>query len=832
MLVPWSWLAECTALDIDPLELCSVLTQAGLETEIATDERPTWDGVVTARLDAVEPHPGADKLTVTRANDGTTVHDVVCGASNHRTGDIVALATTGTRLPNGLKIKRSKIRGAVSAGMLCSTTELGLGGDASGILILPADTPVGVPLADVYAAGDVILEVSPTANRGDCQSMIGLAREVAAVLGATRTLRAPEPATAPTGAQATAGVGEHAVDVRIDAPAGCPRYAAAVMTGVEIGPSPDWMQRRLEACGVRAINNVVDCTNYVMLELGQPLHAFDRRFLRGGIHIRWAAAGEPLVTLDEGKHVLEADDLLIADDEGGVALAGVMGGANSEVRDDTTVLVLESAHFAPDAVRRTAHRTRLSTEASYRFARGVDPELPPRALARLMELLEQTAGATTVGPVADLYPAPVVPLPVDLRLERVAGLLGLDLTAERVAELLDRAGLHPEPVAGGVLRVQPPTHRFDIEREVDLLEEVARLNGYDAIPEVLPSRPVRVVPRRWDGLDRDALRGAMARWGLSEAIHFSFIDPGWVEQLGVGEDHPWRSRVVEVSNPLSEVGRVLRPTLLPSLLRAAARNRAMGSADVRLYELRTVFQTRPDGFAEILAGRDGRPLDRTPVLERESLAAVLLGRRAAPGWAAPDDTVDLHDVQAVAAAVLPALRAAGWSWRPAEPGTHPWLAGHECAVLVDGSGRRTAGWVGRIAVPVLRAYELDTVCWALELDVDMLRPKRLKVPQFTAFSRFPMVERDLAFSVPDGIAAGWVLQTAERTGRKALKDAFLGVELFDVYRGTGVADGQRSLGVRARFRAKDRTLEDRAVDAAMAQIEAAVCKGDGVALRA
>jgi len=835
MRLPLSWLAEWVAIDGSVQEVCDQLTCAGIETEIAEDARPNWDGVITAKLVTVGPHPGADRLTVTAPTDGDRDYAVVCGATNHKAGDIIALATIGTVLPGDFKIKKSKIRGELSEGMLCSEKELGLPESTDGILILPADTPVGVPLSDVIQAGDVILDISPTANRGDCLSVLGLARELAAVTGwellspegsAAAHAALPGPQAGITSGQV--GEGDSRVEVTIEAPSSCPHYTAAVMTGVAISPSPSWMKQRLEMSGVRPINNVVDCTNYVMLELGNPLHAFDRAALRGNaVGVRSAVEGEITKTLDGGEHSLSPADAVIVDGEGIIALAGVMGGEDSEVRDGTTALFLESAHFDPMTVRKTAHRCKLTTESSYRFARGVDPELPGRALVRLVELLGQTSGGSLSGAVLDLQPSPPVATPVVMRLERVSGLLGMDLPKARVVALLERAGLEVTD-AGDTLSVGVPSFRFDIEREVDLLEEVARLEGFDNIPEVVMSRPLAIVSRRAAGPNLQAIREAMVRCGLSEAIHFSFIDPAWIDALGLPEDHRWRTHQVAVANPLSEVGGVLRPTLLPSLLRATARNRAMGAEDVRLFEVRRVFSMRDDRFASTLS-EEGRPTDRPPVIERRHISGVLVGRRSAPGWDTSDELLDFSSVKACAETVVNTLASGGWKWSSED--CPAFLDPRESAVLAGAGGRGAAGWVGRIAVPVLRAFDLDTVAWAFELDIDKLAPKREQVPSFKAFSRFPGATRDLAFVVPHGVPSGELLERATRTAKKGLKDAFLGAHIFDVYDGEGLPDGTRSVALRFSFRALDRTLEDKAVDGVMNKVEQQLSQTEGVVLR-
>ena len=845
MLVPLSWLAEMVEVRGTPQEVCDLLTSGGIETEIASDARPDWTGVVTAELRAVEQHPNADRLTVTKPFDGTTEHQVVCGATNHSAGDIVALARVGTRLPNGVKIKKGKMRGEVSEGMLCSESELGLSAESEGILILPAGTPIGVPLTDVMPAGDVVLETDPTANRGDCLSILGMARELSAVSGwplkgraahelddedeGLATIQYDGPSW--SGSTGSVGTDDRRVDVSLEAADACPRYACAVLHGVSVGPSPKWMSSRLEAMGVRAINNVVDCTNYVMLELGNPLHAFDRRFVRGAaVRIRNADADEPATTLDGAEHTLRDDDLVIADAEGVIAVAGVMGGENSEVRDDTTTLLLESAHFATAPVRRTAHRLKLGTESSYRFSRGVDPELPVAALLRLIELLQMTAGGTLDGGILDLYPSPVDRAEVTVRAERIPGLLGLDLSAEYVTELLERDGLAPSRTPAG-WRVIAPSYRFDLGREVDILEEIVRLHGYDQIPERLPARPLRSVPRRPSGLDLDGIRDAMVGLGLSESIHFSFIDPSWLERLGLGEDHPWRVRAVRVDNPLSEVGGILRPTLVASLLEATSRNLHHGAQDIRLFEVRTTFLAREDGFAPILAGDGNRPSDRPPVIESRKLAGVLVGKRRPAGWDGEGPDVDLFDAKAAVDRALEVLGARGFRWS-AQGEVPSWLDAAETGLLVRPGRQVQVGAVlGRVAVPVLRAFDIDRVVYTFEVDLDMVAPKKTKPTAFQPFSRFPGAERDLAVVLPDELSAEWALETASKAARKSAKGSFEGVAVFDVYRGAGIPAGARSLALRFRFRSLERTLEDKAVDAAMAQVEKQLTSRDGVVLR-
>jgi phenylalanyl-tRNA synthetase beta chain len=841
MRVSLSWLAEFVRLDGGPEELCQRLSFAGLEAEIAEDTRPRWPGVVTAQLKEVKTHPNADRLTVTRPWDGSSERQVVCGARNHREGDIVALATPGTTLPGDVKITKSKIRGEMSEGMLCSERELGLSEESEGILILPPGTPLGVPLHEVLRRGDVVLELSPTANRGDCLSILGVAREVAAVTGWPLLERARAPWGEGTGeetvrvaARASAelgvvGVGERQISVRIDAPDGCPRYAAAVMTGAEARPSPAWMRERLEAAGLRSLGAIVDSTNYVMLELGNPLHAFDLWTIRGRrLEIRRAMEGEALRTLDGKEHGLRGADLVIADAEGAVALAGVMGGASSEVGAETTDLLLESAHFAPETVRATTRRHRIPSEASHRFARGVDPGLPQVALLRLVELLSETAGARLAGGVLDLVARPPSRPELELRLAELESCLGVQIPRERAAAHLRACGCHVE-VRDGSLGVRPPTARFDLEREIDLIEEVARLHGYDHLPERSPERPLQATPRRAAGPDWFQLRRDLVGVGLSEVVHLAFEDDRALAALGIPDEDPLRSRAATLGNPLSEVGSSLRTLLLPALLRSVERNRNAGNVNLRLFELRPVFRLAANGIRS-----PERSADHTPLDERLHLGAVLTGRRNPPGWSQGGEGVDFYDLRALVDTVLRALggKAGRWEVKALPPdAAMPWLDPNEAAIL-QGPGRaEPLGWMGRIAVPALRAFGVDAPVYAVELDLGELAPKRPSTPKHRPFSRFPGAERDLALVVPDAVSAAAILDLASRVGRKALGDAFQGVMVFDVFRGGHLPAGTRSLALRFTFRALDRTLSEAEIDAAMTQLLGKLTERDGVEIR-
>lgn len=844
MRVPWSWLAEWVELAGTPGELCQRLTFAGVECEVASDARQSWPGVITARLDSVVPHPNAERLTVTAPFDGSGTRQVVCGAKNHRPGDIVALATVGTVLPGDFKIQKSKIRGELSEGMLCSERELGLSEESEGILILPPGTALGVPLHDVVQRGEVILEVSPTANRGDCLSIAGLAREVAAVTGWALRPRADEPAGpsdsgAETvrlalghdpGVEGAVGSGERQVLVTIAAPERCRRYACAVLTGLRVGPSPKWLRDRLEAAGQRPINNVVDATNYVMLELGNPLHAFDLALLGGSrIEVRLAEPGETLKTLDGRTAVLENGDLVIAGERGPLALAGIMGGEESGVSEETTDLLLESASFEAEFVRRTAARTKMTSESSTRFSRGVDPELPRIALLRLAAMLHEIGGATWVGSALDLRAPQDAPPPVLLRSERVAQVLGSAVPHEEIVTILGRLGARIEAGAQG-FEVWPPSARTDLSREIDLIEEIARIRGYDLIEEQRPARPLRAVPRRASGPDWGAVAHEVAGAGLSEAIGFSFIDERWLEWLGYGPESEVRTSLVRILNPLSEVGAVLRPLLLPSLVAAAARNRAAGVADVRLFELRPTFVVSPGGPKPGLS----RVPEGTAAVERKHLAYVLIGRRAPPSWAQPAQMVDFFDSKAVLESVELATGAPPLRWEPlSDESAARWpFLDRRVSAQVGGQGKgQVLGFVGCLQVGVLRAFGLDAPCWVAELDVSAWVPSRRRPARHRPVSRFPGSERDLALLVPAAVSASSVVDVCARAAKKSLGDSVQGVEVFDVFTGKDFPTGTRSLALRFRFRSVERTLADAEIDAAMATVERKICERDGVTVR-
>ena len=782
-----NWLKEYVDCDLAPAAIAERLTMLGLEVDAVEELFPWLERVVVARLVTVEKHPNADRLVVCTADcGGGREVPVVCGAPNARPGLVTALALPGAELPEGL-IRKAKIRGELSEGMFCSARDLGLGQDHGGIVELPDDAPLGTTLRQYFGLVDTAIEIDLTPNRPDCASVVGVAREIAGVTG--QPLQPP---------QVMVGdfAGSDRFSVTVEEPAACPRYAARLVQGVRIGPSPAWLQHRLLAAGMRPVNNVVDVTNYVMLELGQPLHAFDFDRLAGrAIVVRYPRAGETITTLDGSERRLEADMLCICDAQRPVAVAGVMGGADSEVTETTTSILLESACFDPVSIRRTSRRLGLSTESSYRFERGVDPQLAPRALARAAELIVQTAGGSVLADGFDVggeqIPAPPV---LRLRTGKVRDLLGIAIDRDRVAGLLTGIGFACRPAEEDeeVLMVQPPSFRVDIEREVDCIEEVARLVGYDAIPTSMPLVPLAAPEIRPERRLVQQLTRVMGGLGFWEAVNYSFVDPAHADMLGLPADDPAR-KVVRLRNPISEHQSVLRTMLLPGLVANAAHNANRQEGDIRLFEIGKVFFPRPDG-----------PQPE----ERLELAAVLCGRRypQAPLLHFGETAVDFYDAKGVAESVAVELRLADVVFSKGEA---PVYADDEQFLWLSASGRRL-GMVGRLAPSVAERFDLRREVFFVVFDLAALAAAPTTPLRFAALPRYPAVTWDLAVVVDEEVPAGEIV--AHVAGLK--EELVERVELVDVYRGKPLAAGKKSVALSIRYRSRQATLNDETVGAA------------------
>ncbi len=795
MRAPLSWIRDFTPVDAPVDEIVAALNQLGLEVEAVEEPGRDVAGVVAARVLGVEPHPNADKLTVVDVDYGSGSTRVVCGARNVAAGDIVPYAPAGARLPELGVLERRTIRGVESDGMLLAPDELGLGDDHEGIVHLDRTTEAGADVRRLLALDDVIFDLSITPNRPDAMCIVGVARELAAHFGLP--LHVPE-AHAPTDPAVKSDI-----TVGVEASDRCPRYVARV-ADVRMGPSPAWLAQRLVKAGMRPISNVVDVTNYVLLERNQPLHAFDLDRLGGrGILVRLAKRGERITTLDGFERELETEDLLICDANGGPqAIAGIMGGGTSEVSDDTKTILLEAAYFAQMGIARTSKRLRLRSESSARFERGIDPNGVAEHAERAMELFAEVAGARVAPAVVDEYPRPIEPARIRVRTSKVNRVLGTSLTDREILDALGPLGIEVSGAGDDIIAVAP-TFRPDLEREIDVVEEVARRIGFASIGRTV-ARPEEQVggltkSQRERRLVADALVGA----GLAEAVTIPLVAATELERTGAPVD-----RVVEAANPLRAEESVLRTRILPGLLRAVAYNRAHGVTDVALFETGRVFLA---------------PTSKEAVLpeERLHLAAVLTGDvRRRP--VEPDRPIDAYDAVDIVNEVFAALEIADAKTQPAtRPGFDP---ARLAAVVVDG---RDVGVLGDVPPAALAALDLAPPVVGLEVDLDELLGARRRDRTFRAPPPYPPSGIDLAFVVDEDVPAGAVAATLRDASGGLLED----VRLFDVFRSEALGPGRKSLAFTLRLRARDRTLTDDEVGEIRQRCVDAVAREHGGELR-
>ncbi len=793
MKFPESWLRQHVKTTATREELAATLTAIGLEVEEMTVLGDALEGVVVARIVSAEKHPEADKLQVCQVDAGNgAMLQIVCGAPNARPGLIAPLATIGTRIGE-ITIKAAKLRGVESNGMLCSARELGIDADASGLLELPADAPVGAPLADYLGLPDASIELKLTPNRADCFGVHGIAFDVAAATGA-----AVEPLdTVPVPAAHDA-----TLPIELHAGADAPRFVGRVLQGVDAtAATPVWMAERLRRSGVRPLSLLVDVTQYLMLELGQPMHAYDRDLLQGPIGVRHARAGETLVLLNGDETRLDPQFLAITDAGRVVGLAGIMGGEDTKVSSMTRNVFLEAAHFAPSAIIGRSRKLGLHTDAGHRFERGVDPELPRIAIERATRLILEIAGGSP-GPVVEAVSPEHLPQPqaIPLRRARLARVLGTQVADADVARILGALGLAVEASADG-WSVTPPARRFDLAIEEDLIEEIARIHGYDAIPTTLPGGATRLVaPSETRSSEYELRRQLVARDYL-EAINYSFVDVDLLARWQLTEGG------VVLANPLSAELGVMRTRLLPGLVAALARNTARQQPRVRLFEIGKTF-----------SASDGAPLE-TP-----RIAAVACGDAHAEQWGAAARKIDFHDLKGDLES-LAALSGAALEYRAsAEPFAHPGRSADVYRLDDAGAGVRI-GWIGQLHPRLQQALDVDVDVHAFELELDALLARAL--PRATALSKYPSVRRDLAFVVPESVSWGAMRATVRQAAGASLRD----LRLFDRYAGKGVETGFKSLAMALILQDETRTLTDRDVEAVVAEVVAALEQHHGAAIR-
>jgi phenylalanyl-tRNA synthetase beta chain len=778
MRISLAWLGEWVDSGLDASELAARLTMSGLEVESVEPAAGDFQGVVVGEVLSVERHRDADKLTVCQVAGGSAGRlQVVCGAPNVRPGMKAPLALEGARLAAGDIIRRTRLRGVESAGMLCSARELGLSEEHEGILELPDELAPGTALRDALALDDTILTLNVTPNRGDVLSVLGVAREVAAITA--RKLMPPA-------LDAVAPATREKFDVRLEAPAHCPRFAGRVVQGVDPAvPTPLWMRERLRRAGLRPIRPVVDVTNYVMLELGQPLHAYDLRRLRGHIEVRMARPGEKLLLLDGREMALEPDTLVIADAAGPVGLAGVMGGEKSGIAADTADILLEGAFFPPDTVAGVARRNGLVTDAAQRFERGVDPRGQERAIERATELLVAIAGGRPGPTIVTQDDAHLPRRPgVNLRPERVASLLGVEVPGAEIEEILRRLGMQVAG-AGDMLGVIPPSHRFDISIEQDLIEEVGRIHGYDNIPCSDAKMPQRPQPSTERAVTRERLRLLLVDRGYQEVITYSFVDPRLQRRM-----FPTREALA-LANPLSAELGEMRTSLWPGLVETLRFNLRRQQDRVRIFEVGTRF--------EISAQR---------LVESQSIAGLVSGAALPEQWGIEGRAADFYDLKSDVEALFALTgRQAAISYVAA---THECLHPGRSAAIHDGKSH--VGWLGHLQPELARRLELRDAPWMFEIAID---PSfRSEVPVFREVSRYPAIRRDLAVVIDESVTLDELRESVNLAAKGLLRE----LAVFDVYRGKGIEPGRKSIALGLILQETSRTLTDNEADAVVAAV--------------
>lgn len=810
MQVSIKWLKDYIDFTETPEQLADKLTMAGIPVENVVDPGEGLEKVVTGRIEKLEPHQNSDHLQICTMNVGLAENIIiVTGAQNVAEGQVVPVAMVGAHLPNGMKISKGKLRGVASNGMLCSAQELKLDLEKlpeeqkTGIFILPSDTPVGIPAKDVLGLNDVVLEFELTANRADCFSVFGLVREIAAITG-----NKPHFPEIKVNEDDNTKLND-IFSVEIADPDLCSRFSTRMLKNVKIGPSPEWMQQRLEGVGIRSINNVVDVTNFVMIELGHPMHAYDYDKITGKKLIaRRAIEGEELHTLDDTSRKAKGEMLVIADSEKAAGLAGIMGGFETEITDTTTTVVLESADFYGPCIRRTARACGLSSEASGRFERGVDSETTIKALDRAAQLLQEMGACTVCEGIVDVYPNPKQANYVTFTPEQINNHLGTNIAKDVMLNIITSVGFDVTKDENDEITVKVPSWRNDVTCMADISEEIARLHGFDKIKSTLPNGVSMQGTQSAKQTFIDKVKTSLSSQGLYETISFALTNEETFNKLNIPQDSPLR-KAVPIMNPLSDEYPLVRTTLLSSIFDNLARNLARKNDDVALFEVGSVF------FPKAL------PVTELPD-EVVKIAGAITGRRNAQGWNQTNDMVDFYDAKGIIEELLANLRVTRYT---VETGTH--YAMHPGKTALFKKGRDVIATVGEVHPAVLSAYGITKPVYIFELDATIVMKYMAKDLKYKALPKYPATSRDLAMLVDVDVNAADI----EKAMTKAAGQNLTQITLFDVYTGKQVEEGKKSLAFSLTFQSNDKTLTDAEIDPAIEKIVAKLQKDFNANLR-
>ena len=801
MQVSTKWLKDYINIDdVSPEELAEKLTMAGIPVENVVRADEGLEKVVTGKIEKLEAHPDSDHLQVCQMNIGTgELLQIVTGAPNVKQGQIVPVALVGSHLPNGQKISKGKLRGVASNGMLCSADELKLDIEnlpqeqKVGIYILPEDTPIGVPAKEVLGLDDVVLEFELTANRGDCFSVFGIVRE-AAVLTDKKANFPEIKVNEDDSANA-----KDLVKIKIDAPDLCSRFSSRVLKNVKLGPSPDWMQQRLQGAGIRAINNVVDVTNFVMVELGQPMHAYDYDEVVGHVlNARRAVKGEQLHTLDDSNRLAKGGELVIADAEKAAGLAGVMGGFETEITEKTKTVILEAASFNGASIRRTSRSVGLHSEASGRFERGVDETQTIRALDRAAQLLQDMGACTVCKGVVDVYPNPKSEVTVEFMPEQINSRLGTDIQSESMIDILEKLGFIVDKESGKYA-VKVPSWRNDVTMWEDLSEEVARIYGYDNIPSTLPIGETSQGHQSDIQNFVDKIKSVLVSLGMNEELSFSFTNPTMFDKINLPQDNKLR-KAVPIMNPLTDDYPLLRTTMISSIMENVARNYSRKNEDVRLFEIAPVFYPK------------ALPITEQPI-ETLKLAGVIMGRREPKGWNQNSNEVDFYDMKGIVEELFSKIEIDKYT---VEVGEH--FAMHPGKTAVFKKGKEILATVGELHPAVANAFDIPKKICIFEADIATLMKYTAKNFKYEQLPKYPAITRDLAILVDKTVAAGEIEKIITKNGGKY----FNNVTLFDVYTGDRISTDKKSLAFNIKFQSTDRTLTDEEADESFKKILTAI----------